>query len=114
MASLHIVPRQLGEEIQRDSDSNQEVKTRDQGVLVVGIPERYAQLFRTETEIASMASDQYIQVMKGKSVAVVDCGASQTITGSLVNCKDVMEKVTIIETADGEENMKSTHTCTKM
>ncbi len=35
-----------------------------------------------------------------KSVAVMECGASQTITGSLINGKDVMEKVTIIETGN--------------
>jgi hypothetical protein len=43
----------------------------------------------------------------------MDCGASKTITGSLVNCKDVMQKVTFIETADGEEHVKSIQTCTK-
>ncbi len=43
----------------------------------------------------------------------MDCGASQTITCSLVNCKDEIEKVAIIETAGGEEHMKSTLECTK-
>ncbi len=54
-------------------------------------------------------SDPSIKVIKEKSVAVMDCGASQTITGSLINCKDVMEKVTIIETANGGESMISNH-----
>ena len=69
-------------------------------------------LFRTKTEIAAMARplDLSIQVIKEKSVPVMDCGASQTITGSLVNCKDL----TSIETADGAEHMKSTHICTKL
>ncbi len=69
---------------------------------IVKIPERYAYLFRLKTETAAMArpSDQSTKVIREKSVAVMDCGASQTITCSLFNCKDVMEKVTIIETAN--------------
>jgi hypothetical protein len=43
----------------------------------------------------------------------MDCSALQTITCSLVSSKDLIEKVTIIETADGEEHMQSTHICTK-
>jgi hypothetical protein len=35
-------------------------------------------------------------------VAIVDCGAPSTLTGSLINATDIEEKVTIIETADGE------------
>jgi hypothetical protein len=117
MASSHIVPRQLDEEIPRDNDDCQEFETQDpsQEVPVVIIPESYAYLFRLKTEIAVMArpSDQSTKVIKEKSVAVRDCGALQTITCSLINCKDVMEKVTIIETANSEENMKSNHACTK-
>ena len=43
----------------------------------------------------------------------MDCGASQTITGSLLNCSDIREKITKIVTADGKESMTSTHTCLK-
>ncbi len=98
IASPHIVPRQLDEEISRDNDSIQEVEARDQGVPIVGIPELYAHLFRIKMEIAAMAkpSDQSIKVIKGESVAVMHCGASQRITSSLINCKDVMGKVRII------------------
>ena len=115
MASSHIVPKQLDEEIPRDNNYNQEFETQDQGFPVVKLPERLTYLFRHETEKAAMArqSEQSTKVIREKSVAVMDCGASQTITGSLINCKDVMEKVTIIETANGEENMVSTHVCTK-
>ena len=49
-----------------------------------------------------------VKVIKDKSVAIVDCGASSTLTGSLINATDIEEKVTIIETADGEERMRST------
>ena len=67
---------------------------------VVKIPEWYAYLFRLKTETAAMArpSDQSTKVIREKSVAVMDCGASQTIISSLIYCKDVVEKMTIIET----------------
>ncbi len=51
-------------------------------------------------------------MIKDKSVIVMDCGASQTITGSLIICKEVKEKETI-ETANGDDSIKSTHTCIK-
>ena len=46
-------------------------------------------------------------------MAIVDCGASSTLTGSLINAIENEEKVTIIETADGEERMCSSHKCIK-
>jgi hypothetical protein len=46
-------------------------------------------------------------------VAIVDCGASFALTCSLINAADIEEKVTIIETADGEERMRSSHECIK-
>jgi hypothetical protein len=115
MASSHIVPRQLDEEIPRDNAACQECETQDQEVPVVIIPSRYAYLFRLKTKKAAMArpSDQSTKVIREKSVSVMDCGASQTITSSLINCKDMMEKVTIIETANGVESMKSKHVCNK-
>jgi hypothetical protein len=60
-------------------------------------------------------SDQSMQVIKETFMAAMDssCRASQTITCFLVNCKDVIEKVTIVETAVSEEHMKSKHICTK-
>ncbi len=83
MATLHIVSRQLDEEIPRYNDSINAVETWDQGVSVVRIAERYAHqlrtktVFRTKMERAAMPrqSDQSIQVAKEKSVAVMDCGA---------------------------------------
>ncbi len=55
-------------------------------------------------------SKQSAHVIKDKSVIVMDCGASQTIDNSLINCK---EKVTMIEPADGDKSMKGTHSCIK-
>ena len=48
--------------------------------------------------------------LKDKSVIVMDCGASRTVTGSLLNTREVIKKTINIETADG---LKATHTCLK-
>ena len=54
-----------------------------------------------------------ITQLKDKSVIVMDCGASHTMTGSLLNTRDVIEKTTNIETADGKESLKASYTCCK-
>ena len=46
-------------------------------------------------------------------MAIVDCGASSTLTGLLINATDIEAKVTIIETADGDARIRSSHKCTK-
>jgi hypothetical protein len=75
MASLHVVPRPLDKKIPTDNNLNsvREVETRDQDLPVVSIPECYARLFRTKTEMAAMAgpSDQSIKVIKEVSVDVM-------------------------------------------
>jgi hypothetical protein len=43
----------------------------------------------------------------------MDCGASITITGSLINCVDVEEHKTIIETAKEGESIMATQVCSK-
>ncbi len=60
------------------------------------IPERFAFIFKNETERAAVArpSVQSPQSITDKSVVVMDCGASQTITGSLLNSSSVIEKQT--------------------
>ena len=72
----------------------------------------------TGRALAAMAcpvsEDESVEGIKEKSVAIVDCGASSTLTSSLINATDIDEKVaTIIETADGEERMRSTNKCNK-
>ena len=52
-----------------------------------------------------VSEDESVKVIKDKSVAIVDCRAPSTLAGSLINATDIEEKVTIIETADGEERM---------
>ena len=54
-----------------------------------------------------------VDYSKDKSVIVLDCGASTTVTGSLLNCTDVEVKNTIIETAKDGEGMTATHSCKK-
>jgi hypothetical protein len=54
MTSLHIVPRQLDEEIPRDNYSCQEVEARDHSVPVVRVPELCLHLFRMKTDITAM------------------------------------------------------------
>ncbi len=41
------------------------------------------------------------------------CGRDTTNTGSLLKCKDVIEKQTIIESTDFHENMCETHSLRK-
>jgi hypothetical protein len=48
-----------------------------------------------------------------ESLGVMDCGASITITESLLNCVDVEEHKTIIETAKEGESIMATHVCRK-
>jgi len=66
-------------------------------------------------ERAAMArpADAEPLVVKDNTTIVMDCGASSSLTGSLLNTKEISEKVTRIETADGAETMKATHHCMK-
>jgi hypothetical protein len=59
------------------------------------------------------AGEELTRIIKDRSVAIVDCGATDTLTSSLINATDVEEKLTIIETADGVERMRSNHKCIK-
>ncbi len=48
-----------------------------------------------------------------ESLGAIDCGASITITGSLLDCVDVEEHRTIIEKAKEGESIIATHVCRK-
>ena len=48
-----------------------------------------------------------------KSHLCADCGASMTITGSLANTTDVVEKSVIVDMAESGKEMRSTHSCMK-
>ena len=49
-----------------------------------------------------------------KSHLCADCGASMTITGSLANTADVVEKSVIMDMAESGKEMRSTHSCMKI
>ncbi len=74
-------------------------------------------LLREGRARAAMARpvDEAVKVIKVKSVAIGDCGASSTPTGSHINARDIEEKVTIVGTADGEErqHMNGTIICSE-
>ena len=67
---------------------------------------------RVRAAMARQAEGSAIVIRDKTSVAIVDCGASSTLTASLINTS-VEEKVSVIETADGDERMQSTHKCNK-
>ena len=47
------------------------------------------------------------------SVICADCGASMTITSSLANTTDVVEKDVMVDMAESGTSMKATQTCMK-
>ena len=53
------------------------------------------------------------RIIKDKSIAIVDCRATDMLTSSLINATNVEEKLTLIETADGVVRMRSNHKCIK-
>ena len=99
LTSLHFVP----EETLRCNDSIHEVTNQCVQEPIVKIKDDFAFIIRDHTERAAMArpSDAAPWVIKDKSAIFMDCGASSSVTGSLINTKDVIEKIIKIETADG-------------
>jgi hypothetical protein len=51
---------------------------------------------------------------EGKGYLCADCGASITITGSLANATDVVEKRVVIDMAESGATMYSSHSCKKI
>ena len=97
--------------------SIQENATLDDQDSTMIIKEDFAFIIREHTARAAMArpsdTGPMVTQLKDKSVIVMDCGASCTMTGSLLNTREVTEKTRNIETADGKESLKATHTCLK-
>ncbi len=50
-------------------------------------------------------ADDSVRVIKDESVAIVDCGASSTLTRSLINATNAEEKVMIIEMVECDERL---------
>ncbi len=71
--------------------------------------ECYESIYSTATARVAMArsivSESQSEESTDKSLRVMDCGASVTFTGPLLNCIDVEEHKTIIETAKEEESI---------
>ena len=91
-----------------------EKSTTRGGTPVIKIHERFAHIYCNPTARAAMARQEdeqsnLVDYSKDKSVIVLDCGASTTVTGSLLNCTDVEVKNTIIETAKDGEGMTAAH-----
>ena len=73
------------------------------------IKEDFSYIIREYTARAAMArpsnAGPAVTQLKDKSVIVMDCVASRTVTGSLLNTREVIENTTNIETADGKQNL---------
>ena len=114
MASSYIASQYM--EHQETINDSTEIDWNNGDELLI-LSQRSTRALKEARARAAMArpvsEDESVKVIKDKSVAIVDCGASSTLTGSLINATDIEEKVTIIETADGEERMRSSHKCIK-
>ena len=99
-----------------DLYQDDQVTIREDGTTVIKLHERFAHIYCNPTARAAMANPSDVAQTdygKDKSVIVVDCGASTTMTGSLLNCADIVEKITTVETAKDGEGMTATHSCNK-
>jgi hypothetical protein len=117
MASSYLAPGALEGKYSQiyDLDQEDQMYIREDGTQVFKLHERYASIYCTTTARAAMARsiDSQTEESTDESLGVMDCGASITITGSLINCVDVEEHKTIIETAKEGESIVATHTCRK-
>jgi hypothetical protein len=77
MAASNIVLHPLEELLRNDSNQVSEQNHTDQATTSARIPERFESIIRNKTEIIAMArpSNQSTQVIKDRSVIVMDCGA---------------------------------------
>ena len=106
--SLYIASQYMEHQETINDSTEIDWNNRDEYLL---LSRRSTELLREGRARAAMArpvsEDDSVKVIKDKSVAIVDCGASSTLTGSLINASDIEEKVKIVETADGEKKMQS-------
>ena len=111
LTSLNLAPKDLWRgKITFHEDATLDDQDND-------IKEDFAFITREYAARAAMArpseTGPTVTQLKDKSVIVMDCGASRTMTGSLLNIRDVNEQKTNIETADGKESLKASHTYLK-
>jgi hypothetical protein len=96
-----------------------ESSINEEGINAISIPAHLHQVLlgpRTKAFMANPAARPAVErtvEANDKSTICADCGASTTITGSLANTTDVVEKETIVDMAESGARMKATHTCMK-
>ena len=99
MASSYIAPGALEGKYSQiyDLDQDDQMYIREDGTPVFKLHERYESIYCTATARAAMARsiDSQSEKSTDESLGVMDCGASITITGSLLNCVDVEEHRTM-------------------
>jgi hypothetical protein len=114
MASLNNPPCTLKGKLAQINDFFQDDREMigEDETTVIKLHERFAPICCNPTARAAMAKPNDVQsttdYSNDKSVIVMDCGASTTMTGSLLNCADIVEKITTIETAKDGEGMITT------
>jgi hypothetical protein len=113
MASSYIAPGALEGKYPQiyDLDRKVQMYIREDGTPVYKLHERYESIYCTATARAAMARsiESQSEESTDKSLGVMDCRASITITGSLLNCVDVEEHKTIIDTAKEGESIMATY-----
>ena len=102
LTSLHFVPR----EAQECKDSNCEENIQCDQPSKIIIDDEHAFIIREyNRERAAMArpvsGEAGPLVIKDKSVIINDCGASATITGSLINTSETSEKIALLRQLKG-------------
>jgi hypothetical protein len=73
-----------------DLDQKDQMYIREDGTPVFKLHERYESIYCTATARPAMARsiESQSEESTDESLGVMDCGASITITGSLLNCVD--------------------------
>jgi hypothetical protein len=106
MTSSYIAPGALEGKYSQisDLDRKDQMHIREDGTPVFKLHERYESIYCTAIARAAMARsiESQSEESTDRSLVVMDCGESITITGSLLNCFDVEEHKTIIETGRKE------------
>jgi hypothetical protein len=96
-------------------DRDEQIHICEDGTPVFKLHARFESIFFTLSARVAMArsSESQSDESTDKSLGVMDCEASITITGSFLSCLDVKEHKTIIETAKKGESIVATHACRK-
>ncbi len=71
-------------------------RTSISAITVIKLHQRFADIYCNPFAMAKPTDVQSIDYSRDKSVVVMDCRASITMTGSLLNCVEIVEKITTI------------------